>query len=95
MMYADKGFDRTTSKEVCIAAHTNVAAVNYHFGSKEGLYRAVLVEAHHQLVSLDTLEAIAGSEDSAEAKLRALLGQSLARPAAQAPPSGCACWCGN
>ncbi len=87
-MYADKGFDRTTSKQVCIAARTNMAAVNYHFGSKEGLYDAVLIEAHHQLVSLDTLETIARSDRTAEAKLRALLKQFLARQSDKGPPVG-------
>ena len=43
-LIADQGFDRTTSKDICRLAGTNLAAVNYHFGSREGLYKAVLLE---------------------------------------------------
>ena len=34
-------------------AGTNAAAINYHFGGIEGLYAAVLCEAHRRLISLD------------------------------------------
>jgi TetR/AcrR family transcriptional regulator, regulator of cefoperazone and chloramphenicol sensitivity len=37
-IFADKGFRETTIAEICLKAWTNVAAVNYHFGSKEALY---------------------------------------------------------
>ena len=35
---AQKGFALVTSKEICQMAGTNLAAINYHFGSREGLY---------------------------------------------------------
>jgi len=38
-IFANKGFRETTIAEICLKAGTNVAAVNYHFGSKEALYR--------------------------------------------------------
>ncbi len=87
-LYADKGYEATTSREICAAAGTNMAAVNYHFGGKEGLYEAVLVEAHGQLVRLDDLEAIARSDASSEAKLRALLGLLVRRSHGPALPWG-------
>jgi AcrR family transcriptional regulator len=34
-----------TSKENCAIAKTNTAAVNYYFGSKNGLYSEVLAKA--------------------------------------------------
>ena len=39
---AECGYANMTSKQVCERAHVNMAAVNYHFGSREGLYAAVL-----------------------------------------------------
>lgn len=37
-IFAEKGYWKTTLAEVCRQAEANVAAVNYHFGSKEALY---------------------------------------------------------
>jgi AcrR family transcriptional regulator len=37
-LFADKGFAKTTGKDICDRAGANIAAVNYYFGSKENLY---------------------------------------------------------
>ena len=39
--FAEKGWSNTTASAVCAKAEANTAAVNYYFGDKEGLYRAV------------------------------------------------------
>ncbi|KAB1441477.1 TetR/AcrR family transcriptional regulator [Pseudodesulfovibrio senegalensis] len=41
-VFADKGYSAATVREICGLAQANVAAVNYHFGGKEPLYRSVL-----------------------------------------------------
>jgi len=37
-IFAEYGFAATTIRMICGLARVNLAAVNYHFGSKEGLY---------------------------------------------------------
>ena len=42
-IFADRGFKATTVRDICTHAGVNVASVNYHFRSKEALYKEVLV----------------------------------------------------
>lgn len=41
-MFAEQGYDKTSVRELARKADANIAAINYHFGGKEGLYQAVL-----------------------------------------------------
>jgi AcrR family transcriptional regulator len=37
-LFCEQGFDRTSVRDLTTEAKCNVAAVNYHFGGKQGLY---------------------------------------------------------
>ena len=41
-LFAEHGYDGTSIRDITVAAEANVAAVGYHFGSKEGLYGDML-----------------------------------------------------
>ena len=40
-LFAEKGFAKTSTREIAQAAQANIAAISYYFGDKAGLYRAV------------------------------------------------------
>lgn len=58
-IFADRGFHAATIREICVAAHANIAAVNYHFGDKLGLYTQVV----HQSMRMGELEAMRNALD--------------------------------
>jgi len=43
-LFSEKGFAKTSIREIAQAAGANVAAISYYFGDKAGLYRAVFTE---------------------------------------------------
>lgn len=47
-IFARRGFERGTVRQICNAAGVNVAAINYHFGDKASLYLATVRRAHEQ-----------------------------------------------
>lgn len=43
-LFAEKGFSKTSTRDIAQAAGANVAAISYYFGDKAGLYRSVFTE---------------------------------------------------
>lgn len=43
-LFAEKGFDGTSTRDIAKAADLNISLISYYFGGKEGLYKAVIYE---------------------------------------------------
>ncbi len=78
---AENGYAGTTLRNVVSKANVNLAAVHYHFGSKEELFRAVVARISGPVVSgqLAALKALREKEDplTVAAILRAYLEPAL------------------
>jgi AcrR family transcriptional regulator len=72
-LFSDRGFKKVTVREICLAAQANVAAVNYHFGDKLGLYRELLQQAIDGMRAVTESARNAGEGRPAEEKLRRYL----------------------
>ena len=75
-LFAKRGYDRVSVREITSRAKANLGAITYHFGSKEALYHACIGSIAEPLVS--GIGAAAQGTGSAperiEAILRAFLG---------------------
>jgi AcrR family transcriptional regulator len=78
-LFADRGFKKVTVREICRAARANVAAVNYHFGDKLGLYREVLQAAIDAIRATNEAAREAGRGQGAEEQLRRYIAIFLHR----------------
>lgn len=53
-LFAEQGFAKTSTREIALAAGTNIASISYYFGDKAGLYRAAFTEpAPHRKEDVD------------------------------------------
>jgi len=78
-LVAAQGFARTTSKAIAALAGSDLALINHHFGGRDGLYQALLAEAHRRLVALSDLDGLVASEMPARDRLRALIEYLVVR----------------
>jgi AcrR family transcriptional regulator len=78
-LFAERGFKAVTVREICGAASANVAAVNYHFGDKLGLYREVMQVAIDAMREATEAARAAGDGKPAEEQLRLYVGIFLRR----------------
>lgn len=61
--FARHGFKETRVREICAKAKANLGAVSHYFGTKEALYREVLVMAHRQLVDGERVPEMLPGDD--------------------------------
>ena len=78
--FGEGGYEGTSLRAITVAAAANIAAVNYHFGSKEALLRAAVARAMAPVNTerrrrLDQLEA--AGQPTAEQLIRAFIEPGL------------------
>ena len=81
-LYADRGFGDVTLRDIVAEANVNLAAVNYHFGSKDELIAELFVTRSLAL-NKERLRELREAEEAADGRadisevLRALVGPTL------------------
>jgi TetR/AcrR family transcriptional regulator, regulator of cefoperazone and chloramphenicol sensitivity len=78
-LFGERGFKKVTVRDICRAARANVAAVNYHFGDKLGLYREVLQSATDSMRATNDAAREAGKGQPPEEELRRYISVFLHR----------------
>jgi AcrR family transcriptional regulator len=81
-LYAERGFSDVTLRDIVSAANVNLAAVNYHFGSKDELIAELFVTRslalnRERLRNLRAAEEQGGGRAEIADVLRALVGPTL------------------
>jgi AcrR family transcriptional regulator len=81
-LFAEKGYEDVSVREIAAASNANLAAINYHFQGKENLYNEVLrrritPKRDRLLAALDEVENLDSSPDQLEQLFRAFVSVHL------------------
>jgi AcrR family transcriptional regulator len=81
-LFEERSFTQVSVREITEAAGVGVAAINYHFGNKEGLLRALTLRQVPEVIAerKQLLEEARQCQGSVEARIRAILS-ALVTPA--------------
>lgn len=76
-LFADKGFEAASVRDIVTSARVNQAAINYHFKSKDGLYLEILKTAFEKLTEQAGFDPNKLKSLSREDALRSFIAQQL------------------
>lgn len=82
--FAEHGYEAASVRDITAKAEVNQGGITYHFGGKEGLYRAVLEAVRDRVGATPLLDAAAVGSHAPEETVRRFLRQMLA-PLAEGP----------
>jgi AcrR family transcriptional regulator len=78
-LFAERGFSKVPVRDICAAAGANVAAINYHFGGKNGIYESIVQTAIERMQGTTDTIVAAGRGKSPEQQLSAYISIFLQR----------------
>lgn len=78
-IFAQKGYRDATIADICERAKVNIAAVNYHFGNKETLYRETWLYSLGESIKSHPPDGGVNSDAPAEERLRGHIKATLQR----------------
>jgi AcrR family transcriptional regulator len=72
-LFSEQGYDGTSTKQICDAAKVNIAAITYHFGTKEALLNAIFsTQMSADLLAVSQLLREANTREEFEIRIRML-----------------------
>ncbi|MCB0415588.1 MAG: TetR/AcrR family transcriptional regulator [Bdellovibrionales bacterium] len=78
-LFAEKGYEMTSVRDIVSLAGVNIASINYHFGSKEGLFQYLAEEfAHKKFFLVSSVLEEPQSLEEFKLRLSMFMGQFLA-----------------
>lgn len=78
-LFAETGFEATRTRDIADKARANVSAINYHFGSKMGLYQAVIKNQADEMNASFPIETEAVRDEAPTTRLHWLIHNLLRR----------------
>lgn len=76
-LFAERGFNHVSIRDICEEAGSNVASVNYHFGDKLGLYRELIGTIAEGMNNVKNSAFESGAGRPPEEQLRAYIHSFL------------------
>ncbi len=81
-LFAEKGYEDVSVREIATASEANLAAINYHFQGKENLYhevlrRRIMPKRDRLIAALDHVDSLGPSPDQLELLLNAFVSVHL------------------
>jgi len=88
-LFAERGFNHVSVRDICKEARSNLASVNYHFGDKLGLYRELIGAVAEGMNDAKNSAFEAGSGRPPQEQLRAYIRGFLHQLLGQSPDETC------
>jgi AcrR family transcriptional regulator len=78
-VFAARGFDGSSTREIAAAAGVNISSLHYHWESKETLYLAVLQDIYDRIIALarQSVRTRAGGAGGSRAAIETTLGRLI------------------